>query len=78
VSAGTDGQDGPTDAAGACVDGGTWARGLAAGLDADKALDEFDSYSFFDKEGSIIRTGASSVAFALLHALPATPSSQLQ
>ena len=57
VTAGTDGQDGPTDAAGAFGDGGTWLRGLAAGLEPDNALAAFDSYTFFDKEGGLIRTG---------------------
>lgn len=58
MSAGTDGQDGPTDAAGAYVDGGTWDRGVGAGLDPARALETFDTYTFFDKEGGIIRTGS--------------------
>ena len=57
MSAGTDGQDGPTDAAGAWADGGTWNRGVLAGLDPLKSLETFDTYAFFDKEGGIIRTG---------------------
>ena len=57
VTAGTDGQDGPTDAAGAYCDGLTWDRGLAAGLSPLESLESFDSYSFFEKEGGLIRTG---------------------
>jgi glycerate-2-kinase len=49
LSAGTDGTDGPNDAAGAMVDGRTaaWARGL--GVDPILYLDNNDSYSFFEK-----------------------------
>lgn len=61
VSLGTDGQDGPTDAAGACVDGKTWERGLDTKLDPLDFLDRFDSYAFFDKEGGLVRLGGNSV-----------------
>jgi glycerate-2-kinase len=47
LSAGTDGIDGPTDAAGAFVDGGTHARARLAGIDSIAALERSDSYSFF-------------------------------
>ena len=57
LAAGSDGSDGPTDAAGAFVDGGTVARGRALGLDARHALLENDSYSFFAAEGGTFRTG---------------------
>ncbi|HEX9019664.1 MAG TPA: glycerate kinase [Nitrospirota bacterium] len=49
LSAGTDGTDGPTDAAGAVVDGGTWLEARASGLDGDAFLEKNDSYSFFSK-----------------------------
>ncbi len=57
LSAGSDGSDGPTDAAGAFVDGDTTARGAALGLDAASALADNDSYTFFDREGGLLRTG---------------------
>ncbi|XP_011407500.1 PREDICTED: glycerate kinase-like [Amphimedon queenslandica] len=46
-SIGTDGQDGPTDAAGAIVNGESWSNALRQGLDPDRFLKENDSYSFF-------------------------------
>jgi glycerate-2-kinase len=57
LSAGTDGTDGPTDAAGAMVDGSTVADGLHQGLDADDHLARNDSYTFFSKAGGLFMTG---------------------
>ena len=57
LSAGTDGTDGPTDAAGAVADGTTIARAEAAGLDAAEFLANNDSYHFFDRLGDLIKTG---------------------
>jgi hydroxypyruvate reductase len=57
ASIGTDGSDGPTDAAGAWVDGSTLSRSAAIGLDAAASLAANDSYTFFDKLGGLIRTG---------------------
>ncbi|MBV9328617.1 MAG: glycerate kinase [Chloroflexi bacterium] len=57
ASVGTDGSDGPTDAAGAWVDGSTLAQAAASGLDARAALANNDSYTFFDGLGNLIRTG---------------------
>ncbi|MEE9262926.1 MAG: MOFRL family protein, partial [Vicinamibacteria bacterium] len=57
LSAGTDGTDGPTDAAGAFVDGTTLARARSAGLDTDTFLRGNDSYTFFDNLGDLLRTG---------------------
>jgi glycerate 2-kinase len=57
LAAGTDGIDGPTDAAGAFADGQTPERGRARGLDARAALAANDSYGFFSAEGGVLRTG---------------------
>jgi glycerate 2-kinase len=57
LSAGTDGTDGPTDAAGAIADGATLARAQALGLDASVYLTNNDSYHFFQATGDLIKTG---------------------
>jgi hydroxypyruvate reductase len=57
ASLGTDGNDGPTDAAGAFVDGSTLDRAAALGLDAQQHLTDNNSYRFFDRLGDLIRTG---------------------
>lgn len=53
----TDGNDGPTDATGAFVDGQTIARATALGLDAQSYLDKHDSYHFFKALNDLIITG---------------------
>ena len=57
ASAGTDGVDGNTNAAGAIADGTTVRRGLKRGLSPEKYLAKNDSYSYFRKLGDLIRTG---------------------
>ncbi len=57
ASAGTDGLDGPTDAAGAVADGTTIMRALRSGLDPEDFLENNDSYSFFKKLKDLIVTG---------------------
>jgi glycerate 2-kinase len=49
LSAGTDGTDGPTDAAGAIVDGNTVSRARSLGIDPVHYLEDNDSYSFFQR-----------------------------
>ena len=56
-SAGTDGTDGPTDAAGAVADGDTCARARALGLDPEAHLAANDAYPFFQALGDLIVTG---------------------
>jgi len=57
LSGGTDGDDGPTDAAGAIVDPFTVKRGQAANADALQYLSDNDAYSFFKKTGDLLITG---------------------
>lgn len=57
LSAGTDGTDGPTDAAGAAVDPCTIDDARRAGIDPTKFLADNDSYSFFQKTGELLVTG---------------------
>ena len=57
LSAGTDGIDGPTDAAGAVVDGKTIEHAKNKGLKAAEFLKKNDSYHFHQQMGTLIKTG---------------------
>ena len=57
LAAGTDGSDGPTEDAGALVDGATVARGQVDDLDAQRCLDRADAGSFLEASGDLIHTG---------------------
>ncbi|QKT04923.1 DUF4147 domain-containing protein [Ectothiorhodospiraceae bacterium 2226] len=57
LAVGTDGSDGPTEEAGALIDGGSVARGEAAGEDAARALRHADAGTFLEAAGDLVDTG---------------------
>jgi glycerate-2-kinase len=57
LSGGTDGEDGPTDAAGAIGDATTLERARKMGLDVADFLGRHDSYTFFAATGDLLKTG---------------------
>ncbi len=57
LSAGTDGTDGPTDAAGAIADGATLSKARKLGLDPEEFLADNNSYEFFKRIGGLLVTG---------------------
>lgn len=73
-SAGTDGTDGPTDAAGAMADGQTVPQARAAGLDPARHLAENDAYPFFRALGDLVLTGPTRTNVMDVHLLLAAPA----
>lgn len=68
ASVGTDGTDGPTDAAGAVADNSTLARSLKCGVDfLAQCLRNNDSYEFFKRTGGLIVTGPTRTNVMDLH-----------
>ena len=57
LAAGTDGSDGPTDAAGAFVNSSTYTKASGIGMNAEEYLRENNSYNFFDAIGDLLKTG---------------------
>jgi hydroxypyruvate reductase/glycerate 2-kinase len=57
LSGGTDGEDGPTDAAGALADEATLTRAAQQGLDPAAYLERHDAYTFFEATGDLLKTG---------------------
>jgi len=73
VTLATDGEDGPTDAAGAVVTGETLSRASQVGLDPAQYLARNDAYRFFDGLGDLVRigpTGTNVNDLAFLFAFP--------
>jgi hydroxypyruvate reductase len=64
---GSDGGDGPTDAAGAAVDGESWAAAAERGLDPERALAGCDAYPLLDRLGLLERTGPTGTNLLDLH-----------
>lgn len=58
VTLATDGEDGPTDAAGAIVNGESWRRAKSQGLSPMAHLQNNDSYSFFAALNDLLKTGS--------------------
>ena len=69
LSGGTDGIDGPTDAAGGLVDAGTLDRLQKAGQNADNVLVDNDSYNALKLSGDLVITGATGTNVADLQLL---------
>jgi glycerate 2-kinase len=57
LAAGTDGRDGPTDAAGAVVDGRTWSEIKMEGRDPARDLEAHDAYPALDSVGALLKPG---------------------
>jgi glycerate 2-kinase len=73
LSGGTDGRDGPTDAAGGLVDSGTIQRMLAAGIKPGELLANNDSYSALKNSQDLLMTGATGTNVADLQILLIQP-----
>jgi hydroxypyruvate reductase len=76
LSAGTDGIDGNSPAAGAVADGETLARAHAAGLNPREAFRQSDAYTFFNRLGDAIITGPTGNNLRDFRVLIAAPDAQ--
>ncbi|MEM1128726.1 MAG: MOFRL family protein [Bacteroidota bacterium] len=76
LAGGTDGRDGPTDAAGAWSSTATVGRAQALGLDAQDHLQRHDAYPFFQALGQHLMTGPTNTNVMDLHLLVQGPSTR--
>lgn len=76
LSAGTDGRDGPTDAAGGIVDGETLTRMRAAGITPDAALADNNAYTALKAANDLVITGATATNVADLQILLLHPNTE--
>lgn len=76
LSAGTDGTDGPTDAAGAIVDGETVNNAHNLKMDPVRFLENNNAYHFFEKTGGLVKTGPTNTNVMDLQILLAGTSSE--
>jgi glycerate-2-kinase len=58
ISLATDGEDGPTDAAGAASDAIVFSEGTKGSLDVNTYIDTNNAYEYLNKMGALIKTGA--------------------
>ncbi len=77
LAAGSDGRDGPTDAAGAIADQQVWKNARKLGLSPERFLAKNDSYHFFHTTGGLIQTGTTGInlldiVIVLIHPSPET------
>lgn len=69
LSGGTDGTDGPTDAAGAVIDNLSSERGRQKGLDIDAYLNDNDAYHYHETTGDLLMTGPTKTNVMDVHIL---------
>jgi glycerate 2-kinase len=75
ISAGTDGEDGPTTAAGGVVDASVLAQAQALGQHPDEALDRCDAFPYLERVGGLVVTGPTHTNVMDLRILLARPDS---
>jgi hydroxypyruvate reductase len=73
LSAGTDGTDGPTDAAGALAYGDSLIRGGALGLEGRRHLAQHNAYPFFESLGDLVHTGPTDTNVMDIHLVLVAP-----